>query len=191
MPVLLAALGALPAAAFRYCRLRDMGHAAGEILDAAQRVRGGYRRKQFRKNTQSSAVEAVDDPATAVAMLIVASERGALSVAAAEAIKAEMKHVVGLTNIVETFAFAKGVAGHATGPEHPVVEIHEALVGGPRAVPRARYLRHVQKSERSRRRADRGSNRRSRAPAGPPWLDSGLISAISRKLQRRFLRFDP
>ncbi|PVE25982.1 hypothetical protein DC522_01720 [Microvirga sp. KLBC 81] len=118
MPVLLAILGMLGAAAFWYYRLRDVGHVAGEVIDAAQRARGTYRRKQFRKKAESSAIEAVDDPAAAaVAMLIgLASERGDLSLAAEEAIKAEMQHVMGLPNIMETFTFAEWVAGHATDP---------------------------------------------------------------------------
>lgn len=118
MPVLLALLGALGAAAFWYYRLRDVGRAAGEVVDAAQRARGAYRRKQFRQKAESSAIDAVDDPAAAaVAMLIgLASERGSLSRAAEEAIKAEMRHVMGLPNIVETFTFAKWVADHAMDP---------------------------------------------------------------------------
>lgn len=118
MPILLAVIGALGAAAFWYYRLRDVGHAAGEIVDVAQRARGAYRRKKFRNKAESSPIEAVEDPAAAaVAMLIgLASERGSLSIPAEEAIKAEMQHVMGLPNIVETFTFAKWVAGHATDP---------------------------------------------------------------------------
>ncbi|WP_243370198.1 hypothetical protein [Microvirga solisilvae] len=118
MPILLAIIGALGAAAFWYYRLRDVGHAAGEVVDAAQRARGAYRRKAFRKKAESSAIEAVDDPAAAaVAMLIgLANERGELSVAAEETIKAEMQHVMGLSDITENFTFAKWVAGHATDP---------------------------------------------------------------------------
>ncbi|MCG7393692.1 hypothetical protein MHY87_12310 [Microvirga sp. ACRRW] len=115
MPILLAVLGVLGAAAFWYYRLRDVGNAAGEVVDAAQRVRGTYRRKAFRKKAESSAIEAVDDPAAAaVAMLIgLAQERGELSIAAEEAIKAEMQHVMGVANIAETYTFAQWVAGHA------------------------------------------------------------------------------
>lgn len=118
MPVFLAIIGALGAAAFWYYRLRDVGHVAGEVVDAAQRMRGAYRRKRFRKKAESSPVEAVDDPAAAaVAMLIgLAVERGELSVAAEEAIKAEMQHVMGVPSIAETFTFARWVAGHVTDP---------------------------------------------------------------------------
>ena len=118
MPVVLAILGALGAALFWYYRLRDMGHAAGEVVETAQRMRGAYRRRQFRRKAESSPVVAVDDPAAAaVAMLIaLASERGSLSRAAEEAIKAEMQRGMGLTRIEETFTFARWVAGHATDP---------------------------------------------------------------------------
>jgi hypothetical protein len=118
MPVLLAILGALGAAAFWYYRIRDVGNAAGEVIDAAQRARGAYRRKQFRKKAESSPIEAVKDPAAAaVAMIIsLASERGSLSPAATVAIKAEMEHVMGLVAVDEIFTFSNWVAGHATDP---------------------------------------------------------------------------
>jgi hypothetical protein len=118
MPVLLAILGALGAAAFWYYRMRDVGNAAGEVIDAAQRVRGAYRRRLFRQKAESSPIEAVKDPAAAaVAMLIsLASERGGLSLAAEEAIKAEMRHVMGLIAVDEIFTFSKWVAGHTTDP---------------------------------------------------------------------------
>jgi hypothetical protein len=118
MPVLLAILGALGAAAFWYYRIRDLGNAAGQVVDAAQRARGAYRRKQFRKKAESSPIEAVTDPAAAVVAMLVslANERGSLSAAAEEAIKAEMQHVMGLVAIEEIFTFSKWVAGHATDP---------------------------------------------------------------------------
>lgn len=118
MPVLMAIISALGVAIFWYYRIRDVGHVAGEVVDAAQRARGAYRRKQFRKKVESSPIEAVDDPAAAAtAMLIsLACERGELSLAAEQAIKAEMQHVMGLPNVIETFTFARWVAGHATDP---------------------------------------------------------------------------
>jgi len=120
MPILLAILGAIGAAAFWYYRLRDAGRAAHEVVDAAQRVRGAYRRKRYRAKAESSPIEAVDDPATAaVAMLIaLASERGTLSPAAEQAIRADMQQVMGLSRVDETFIFAKWVAAHATDPNN-------------------------------------------------------------------------
>ncbi|MEZ0169093.1 hypothetical protein [Microvirga sp. TS319] len=118
MPALLAVLGALGAAAFWYYRLRDMGRVAGEVVDAAQRLRSAHRRRQFRKKAESSPIEAVDDPVAAVAAMLIglASERGGLSHAAEAAIKTEMQHVMGLTGIEEAFTFARWVAGHVTDP---------------------------------------------------------------------------
>jgi len=49
-------------------------------------------------------------------LIALAYERGSLSRAAEETIKAKMRHVMGLTTIEETFTFARWVAGHATDP---------------------------------------------------------------------------
>ena len=118
MPVLLAVVGALAAAAFWYYRLRTVAHAADEAIDAAQRLRGTIRRKRFLKKAESSPVEAVEDPAAAAVALLIslASCHGRLSPAAEGAIRAEMSGVMGLPEPDATFIFARWVADHARDP---------------------------------------------------------------------------
>ncbi|MGO4388369.1 hypothetical protein AB4Y85_12605 [Microvirga sp. 2YAF29] len=118
MPALFALLGTLGVAAFWFYRTRNLGGVAGRLVDAAQRARQAYRRKQFFTRDENSPIEAVTDPAAAVvAMLIsLAAERGSLSTASEEAIKAEMQHTMGLVAVEEIFTFSKWVASHTTDP---------------------------------------------------------------------------
>jgi hypothetical protein len=118
LSILIAIFSALGIAAFWFYRMRNVGHAASEVVDTARRIRGVYRRKRFRNKAESSPIESVGDPAAAaVAMLIaLASSRGLLSPAAETAIKGEMRNVMALTNIDEVFTFARWVAEHANDP---------------------------------------------------------------------------
>jgi hypothetical protein len=115
VPVLLAILGALGAAAFWYYRMRDVGHVANEAVDAAQRLRGTFRRKRFLKKAESSPIAAVEDPAAAAVALMIslASSGDRLSPAAESAIHAEMRDVMALPKADETFIFARWMADHA------------------------------------------------------------------------------
>ncbi|HZH53927.1 MAG TPA: hypothetical protein VEZ16_18845 [Microvirga sp.] len=118
MHILAAILTALGAAAFWYYRMRAAGQALSEAGDAAQRLRGAYRRKRFRNKAASSPVMAVDDPAAAaVAFLIsLASSRGSLSPEAEEAIRSEVRGAMALPNADEVFTFARWVADHVHDP---------------------------------------------------------------------------
>lgn len=118
MSALFTLLGTLGVAAFWVYRTRNLGGVAGRLVDAAQRARQAYRRKQFFTRVENSPIETVTDPAAAtVAMLIsLATERGNLSTASEEAIKAEMQHVMGLVAVEEIYTFSKWVAGHTTDP---------------------------------------------------------------------------
>jgi hypothetical protein len=124
MPFLLIALTVLSAAAFWYFRMRDVGQAAGDIVDQAQRVRGAYRRRQFRQKVGSSPINAVDDPVLAATAMLVAlaalsaSPSGRLSEKAEAAIKSEMRAIMNVAEIDEAFTFAKWVADHAADPNH-------------------------------------------------------------------------
>jgi hypothetical protein len=75
---LLAIFGGL---AFWWYRMRDAGQAAGEIVDAAQTLKGAYNRKKFRGKAEGSAITAIDDAPTAAAtvMMSLALARGPIS----------------------------------------------------------------------------------------------------------------
>ncbi|MEM7320452.1 MAG: hypothetical protein AAF408_15715 [Pseudomonadota bacterium] len=69
MPILLAALGLLAAAAFWYFRIRNVAHTAQDLLEAANDVRLAARRFGFRRNADIHPVEAIEDPRIALAAL--------------------------------------------------------------------------------------------------------------------------
>ena len=119
MPFIIAALGALLAAAFWWYRLREAGRAANEFMDFVQRLIGAHKRKQLRTKAESASLGAVTDPAAAAtAMLIaLAAPSGALDTPAEEAVKGEMRRVMGLKDVDETFTFGRWLAGEVSGPD--------------------------------------------------------------------------
>ena len=72
MHIVIAVLGVLVAAAFWWYRVKHMGQAAGEIVDAVGRVQGTIRRGTLRKKAAMAPVTAIDDPVTAAATVIMA-----------------------------------------------------------------------------------------------------------------------
>ncbi|TIU64652.1 MAG: hypothetical protein E5W15_26360, partial [Mesorhizobium sp.] len=72
MPILIAILGLLGAAAIWWYRLKYMSDAAREVADVVGRVQGNIRRKKLRKQAALSPLTAIDDPVVAAATLITA-----------------------------------------------------------------------------------------------------------------------
>jgi uncharacterized tellurite resistance protein B-like protein len=92
--------------------MKYMGQAAGEIVDAAERARGAFRRRQFRKKADASTIDAIDDPRTAAAVLLVAiaSVDGRMSDKQETAIRDAMRQTMGVENPDEELIFAKWAA---------------------------------------------------------------------------------
>jgi len=112
MHVLVAILGVLGAGAFWWFRFKNIGRAAGEVVDTAERVRGAYRRLQFKKKADAATIDAIGDPRTAAAVLLVAlaSADGPLTGAHEEAIKSAMRDVLEVAKPDEELFFAKWAA---------------------------------------------------------------------------------
>jgi hypothetical protein len=115
MPIVIAVVAALGAAAFWYYRLRTIGQAAHDAIDGAQRLRGAYRRRTFRHQVESAPWLAVRDPAMAAATMLVglATMRGRLTSAAEDVIRAELSTIVDPALVEETFTYACWLAGQA------------------------------------------------------------------------------
>jgi hypothetical protein len=118
MPIAIAIVAALGAAAVWYYRLRTIGQVAQEAIEGAQRLRGAYRRRQFRKQVESSPFLAVRDPATAATTMLVALATigGRLTPAAENFIRAELGNIVDSAIVEETFSHACWLADQASDP---------------------------------------------------------------------------
>ena len=112
MHILLAVLGVLGAGAFWWYRMKYMGQAAGEIVDAAERARGAFRRRQFRKKADAATIDAIQDPRTAAVVLLVAiaSATGRMTDAQEGAIKNAMRQTLAVEDPEEELVFAKWAA---------------------------------------------------------------------------------
>lgn len=124
MPVLLAILGILGAAALWYWRFRMAKDAAGDLIDAARDVRAAARRFGFRRQTHVHPADAVEDPRLAAAgiALAVASidgphTRGELDALATEC---RARFGVGADEATDMVAFGRWVAGQCGTPEEAV-----------------------------------------------------------------------
>ena len=95
MPVLLSILGTLAAVAFWYYRIQATSRLTDETI------------------------RAIEDPAVAAAALLIAlaSGRGPVGPAAQCAIRNEMRDVMIVPNVEETFNFARRVADHVKDPD--------------------------------------------------------------------------
>jgi hypothetical protein len=116
MDILIAIVAALSATAFWYYRLRPIGQGTHEAVDGAQTLVAAVRRRRFHKQVESSPFLAVQDPGTAAAVMLVAlaTMEGALTQAAEDAIKAELRTILNPAACDETFSFACWLAGKAT-----------------------------------------------------------------------------
>jgi hypothetical protein len=139
MPFLIGILAALGAAAFWYYRMRAIGRMAHEAVDAAQRVRGAFRRRRFRSKVESSPFAAVDDPAAAAAAMLIAlaGPDGRLSPAAEEAVRDELRRIVAPAGLDETFTFGSWLAGQATDPSDISLRFAKLWMGALTAEERA------------------------------------------------------
>ncbi len=107
--ILLGILTVLGAAAFWYYRMKYIGEAASEVVDAAGKLRGAYNRRKFRKKVEGSVLTAIDDPVSAAAVMMtsMAMERGGISDKAEQLIRANIAEISGSGDTEEPYVFAK------------------------------------------------------------------------------------
>lgn len=106
---LLPLIGALD---FWYFRARVTKDAADEIFDAAGRIKGNIKRKQFLKKVDAATLDSVTDPRIAAAILAVAiarSDSGDLSEAQETVLTEQLASVAGVANPEQEITFAKWV----------------------------------------------------------------------------------
>jgi uncharacterized tellurite resistance protein B-like protein len=114
MHILALLLAVLGGAAFWWWRLKMMGEAASEVTDVAGRAWGKYKRLKFRKKSDASVFDAVEDPAAAavIMMIAIAQEEQGLTPATETAIDREVSETMGIEDRTELMVFSKWVAQH-------------------------------------------------------------------------------
>ncbi len=101
------------AAAFWWYRLKYLGDAANEAVDAVGRVRGHFRRKKLRAKAAESPVVAIDDPVVAAATILVSiyGEDGPLTPKLEERIRQTVGEIAGSKSALEeAITYAKWAA---------------------------------------------------------------------------------
>lgn len=118
MPILIAILAALSAAAFWYYRMRTIGTMAGDVGGPAPRARGAYRRNRVRQQAEASPYAAVKDPATAATALLLAlaAIHNRPRPEDEEFICGELGAILSPETLAETFAFAQRLGAQAADP---------------------------------------------------------------------------
>ena len=113
MHIVAIVLAAVAGLAFWWYRLRMVGDAASEVIDAAGRMRGSMRRKRLRTQAELSPLTAVNDPVVAAATILVglASDDVALSPQRESAIREELLAISDADKAEEALVYAKWATG--------------------------------------------------------------------------------
>lgn len=108
MHILVLLVGGIAAAAVWYFKLRGPA-AVGDVVDAAGKVHGAYKRGRFRQKAEASTLSAIDDPGLAASVYLVSiAEAGpGLGPHEEEAISAWLAETVEYGNPAEALTFAK------------------------------------------------------------------------------------
>lgn len=120
MHIIVGILSVLGALAFWYYRIKFIGGAAGEVVDAAGKMRGAYNRRKFRKKVEGSPLTAIEDVQTAASVMAVAVmvEKGPLSREAEDALRNELEETINVQDPVEMATFSKWVVEQAVEPDN-------------------------------------------------------------------------
>jgi uncharacterized tellurite resistance protein B-like protein len=118
MHILLGLIAVIVGIAVWWWRIRMMSEAAGQITDVAGRAWGKYKRNKFKGKVEASPIEAVEDPAAAavIMMIAVAQVGRPLSPKAEATIEQIASSEMRLGDVTELMTFAKWVASHVIEP---------------------------------------------------------------------------
>ncbi len=130
MHFVLGFLGLLAAGAFWWYRMRDVGRAAGEVIDTAQTIKGAYNRRKFRNKAEGSAITAINDAPTAATTILMALalSRGRLSREAEDFIRNAAADTMQLPNTDEVLTFSRWAAEQSPDPNNVIVKLSPILL---------------------------------------------------------------
>lgn len=109
-------------AAVWWWRFKMVKEVGSEVIDSVERMRGAYKRKQFRKAAEAAPLASIKDPAIAAVtfFLCLANEKPAHKDIARDLIRMRMKGIVEDKDIEEVIAFADWTAKGVISAGDPV-----------------------------------------------------------------------
>lgn len=113
---------AIGGAAVWYWRLKMMREAGSEVIDSVERMRGAYKRRQFRKKAEAAPLASIADPAIAAVAFFfcLAKEKPMHLDAAREVIRSRMAGIIRPGDMDEVLVFGEWAAKNVINPEDPI-----------------------------------------------------------------------
>lgn len=138
MPFLGLLLMVAAGAAVWWWRLKMVKEAGSEIIDSVERLRGAYKRRQFRKAAEAAPLASIQNPAIAamVFFLTIANEKPMQKERAKEIIRERMKEIIEARDMDEVMIFSEWTANGVVNIDDPLRRFRDmwlnALDGGER-----------------------------------------------------------
>ena len=122
MPFLGVLLMAVAGAAIWWWRMKNLREASNEIIDSVERMRGAYKRRQFRSKAEASLLASIQNPAIAavVFFLTLANEKPMQKDLAKEVIREQMKDIIHLRDMDEVLIFSDWTANNVVNIDDPL-----------------------------------------------------------------------
>ena len=127
MPFLGLVLIVAAGAAVWWWRLKMLNEVGNEVIDSVERMRGAYKRRQFRKKAEAAPLASIKDPAIAAVtfFLCLANEKPAHKDTAKDLIRRRMKNIIADKDMEEVLIFADWTAKGVISAEDPVRRFRE------------------------------------------------------------------
>jgi hypothetical protein len=122
MPFLGLLLMVAAGAAVWWWRLKMVKEAGSEVIDSVERMRGAYKRRQFRKAAEAAPLASIRNPAIAAAVffLVLANEKPVHKDMAKEIVRERMKDIIHADDMDEVLIFADWTAKGVVNVDDPV-----------------------------------------------------------------------
>jgi len=113
---------AIGGAAVWYWRLKMVREAGSEIIDSVERMRGAYKRRQFRKQAEVAPLASIADPAIAAVAFFfcLAKEKPMYLDGAKDVIRNRMNGIIRPADMDEVLVFGEWASKNVTSPEDPI-----------------------------------------------------------------------
>lgn len=122
MPFLGVLLMVAAGAAVWWWRLKMVKEAGSEVIDSVERMRGAFKRRQFRKKAEAAPLASIQNPAIAavVFLLNLANEKPMHKDMAKEIIRERMKDIIDAKDMDEVLIFADWTAKGVVNIDDPL-----------------------------------------------------------------------